>query len=133
MVYVGFGLMGGLLVFLLWRFFNTPSQVYSTTSPNPNSSPQPGNTTSYPYVQEQQPRLDNSNQPWFNNNRSIIDMSVAMDDTLAAVKTAADYFQAFNDIGQDAGELWTSVSSWFDDGDDSGLITISDYDYSAWA
>lgn len=131
-LYVGLGLGVAGIAFIAWRYFNTPSQTFSTTSVNPNSSPAVGNTDGYPFVNSIPARMDNSSQPWFNNNRSILAASPKVDDNLQFLNSVAGYTKAINTLAEDGGALWDSVSSWFDSGDDTGLFSDTEMYDGDW-
>lgn len=125
-IYTGVGLGVALLAYIAYRYIQNPTQTYSTTSVNPGS--QPNYTTdpyqSYPFQANIPPRMDNSNQPWANNNRAAINgvSSPQIDVNLTNAAMLADVLKSGKDIIDSGQSIWNSVSSWFDDGDLGGLM-----------
>lgn len=130
-LYIGLGLGAAGLGYLLYRFMQTPTQAYSTTSLNPNSNPQAGSQTSYPFTPGTPARVDNSNQPWANNNRAAIAQIGAgqIDVNLSNTQMIAGYAKSAADISSSLTSLWEDldVGSWFDSGDSEQFSLDMDY------
>lgn len=132
-LYLGLGLGGAAIAYLAYRYMQTPSQVYSTTSVNPYNNPffTTDPYQSYPFKANIPPRVDNSNQPWANNNREAlakvsapsVDVNLSNTQMISSfAKSAADLTSASKSIWEDLG-----VSDWFDDEDPSGFEDIADF------
>lgn len=130
-LYVGVGLGVAGIGYLLYRFMQTPSQIYSTTSLNPNSNPVPGSQTTYPFTPGITARVDNSNQPWANNNRAAIASMGAgqIDVNLSNAQMIAGYAKSASDISSSLTSLWEDfgVSDWFSSGDSEAFELDMDY------
>lgn len=136
-IYAGLGLGTAALAYLGYKYMQTPSQTYSTTSLNPNSGVQNFTTDpqqSYPFVANTPPRVDNSNQPWANNNRGAIAQVSApqVDVNLSNVNMIANYTKALAGISESASSIWDTfgMQDWFSSGDPGA--TVADVDFSDW-
>ncbi len=129
---VGLGLGGAALAYLAYRYMQTPSQSYSTTSLNPNSNPQYSSELTYPFSAPVPARVDNSNQPWANNNREAIAKvsSPQVNVNLSNVEMTADFLKSATSIGNSLTSIWEDfgVSDWFSSGDDSTFSADMNYD-----
>lgn len=135
-LYIGVAAGVGVLGFVAYKFMNTPSQTYSPTSANPNSNPNftTSNQQAYPFVANVAPRVDNSNQPWANNNRAAI-AGVSMpniDVNLSNANMVAGFLQSANSISDSLTSLWDTfggfdTSSWFSSGDPSSSMDVFDF------
>lgn len=131
-ILIGLGIAG--LGYLAYKFMLNPSQNYTTTSMNPNSNPTYGNQNGYPFQAAIPPRMDNSNQPWANNNRGAI-AQVSMPQTdvnLSNVQMIADYAKSAASIGNSLTSIWEDfgISDWFSSGDADAFM--ADQDYGGW-
>lgn len=117
-LYTGIALGVAALGYMAYRFMQTPSQTYSTTSYNPASNPNTNNGVykTYPLVANIDPRMDNSNQPWFNNNRGIIASGPQYDVNVTNVKMMSDVLKSGSEIIKSGQDIWQNVSAWYDDG-----------------
>lgn len=134
MLYAGLGLGAAAIGYLAYRFMLTPTQAYATSSLNPNSGPTSFTTDpyqSYPFQANTPPRVDNSNQPWANNNRGSIAQvsSPNIDVNLSNVQMIANYAKAGNEIAQGFSGLWDTlgVNEWFSSDDPTGFVDVADY------
>lgn len=141
-VYAGIGLGVAAIGYLAYRLMQQPSQSYSPTSVSPYSDPtfttNPYQT--YPFTANVAPRVDNSNQPWANNNRGVLNGASALgvDVNLTNVNMMADILKSGSTIIDSGQSIWDSVSSWWGSGDadawssdwsgmDTGLTDWSSY------
>lgn len=138
------GLLGAAAAYFFYRYSQTPTQTYQTTSINPYSDPQTFTTSpyqTYPFQANQPPRVDNSNQPWAANNRAAISQvsSPQIDVNLSNVQMIASYAKSANDIATNLTSLWenSGVSNWFNSGDANSFMNVSNYtngqDDSMWS
>lgn len=130
LVYSGIGIGAAALVYFAYKYMHNPSQTYSTTSLNPSSNPNftTSDYQSYPFIANVPPRVDNSNQPWANNNRAAINSvsTPQLDVNISNVKMIAESVKAASDAIDAGQSLWENVSSWYDSGD-------SDWTMSDWS
>lgn len=128
-LYVGLGIGGAAMLYMMYRFMQTPSQSYTTTSPNPYNNPSTGNTSGYPFQAPVTPRMDNSNQPWANNNRTAIN-AVSVPQVNTDLNNVASLLASGVSIGKSLTSIWEDfgVSDWFSSGDADSFM--ADYDYS---
>lgn len=126
-VYTGIGLGVAVIGYFAYKFMQEPSQAYSPTSANPYS--QPNFTTNpyqtYPFVANTPPRVDNSNQPWANNNRAALNgvSTPQMDVNISNTQMLADILKSGRSIIDSGKSIWSDVSSWFDSGDADWTMT----------
>jgi len=127
LVYTGIGLGAAALAYFGYRYMQNPSQTYSTTSANPYSKPNftTDSYQTYPFVPNTPARVDNSNQPWANNNRAAIAgvSSPQIDVNLSNMQMLAESLKAGSDIIDSGKSIWESVSSWYDSGDSDWTMT----------
>lgn len=130
-IYVGLGLGGAALAYLAFKYMQTPSQMYSTTSVNPNSNPVNSAQDTYPFTAGTPARVDNSNQPWANNNRAAIALVSTPNVNLDNLAMGADFLKSAVSIGNSLTSIWDDfgVSDWFTNDDPAGFM--ADQDYSA--
>lgn len=134
-LYIGLGVGAAAIAYMGYRFMQTPSQQYRTTSLNPYSDNQIGNfqvdQVSYPFQANQPPRVDNSNQPWANNNRAAIGSmsNVQMDVNLSNAQMIAQFTKSGAEIAKGLTSIWDDlgVSDWFSSDDPSGFDVVQDY------
>ncbi len=130
-LYVGVGLGVAGIGYLLYRFMQTPTQMYSTTSLNPNSSASNGSQSTYPFTPGVVARVDNSNQPWANNNRGALAQigGGQIDVNLSNAQMIASYTKSAADISSSLTSLWEDfgVSDWFSSGDSEAFELDMDY------
>ena len=130
-LYIGLGLGAAGIGYLLYRFMQTPSQMYSTTSLNPNSNPTNGSQTTYPFTPGITARVDNSNQPWANNGRAAIAQigGGQIDVNLSNTQMIAGYAKSAADISSSLTSMWEDfgVSDWFSSGDSEAFELDMDY------
>lgn len=141
-LYAGLGIGSAALVYLGYKYFQTPSQMYRTTSLNPYSDQQVGtfqtsDQQSYPYQPNQPPRVDNSNQPWANNNRGSIAQASnpQIDVNQSNLNMLANYAKAGAELTKGISSIWNDlgVSDWFNSEDPSGFDVTTDEDSDfAW-
>ena len=141
-LYVGLGVGSAALVYLGYKYFQTPSQNYRTTSLNPNSNQNPATFTvndqqTYPFQANQPPRIDNSNQPWANNNRASIAQASnpSIDVNQSNFAMLANYAKAGAELTKGLTSIWDDlgVSSWFSEDDPAGFdatVDVADWDIS---
>lgn len=122
----------GVLGFIAYRYMMQSPQTYQPATENPFSRGQM--TTSdqqkYPFVANIPPRMDNSNQPWFNNNRvAVIGASAPkMSSELQQFHDLSSFMKSGNDIIESGQSIWNNVSSWWDSGDADS--TLGDWSYT---
>ena len=136
-LYIGLGVGAVALAYLGYKFMLQPTQNYQTTSLNPYSDQSVGNfqtspQQSYPFQPNQPPRVDNSNQPWANNNRGAIAQASnpQFDVNFSNVQMLAGYAKSGAEIAKGLTSIWDDlgVSSWFDSSDPSGFDVDVDPD-----
>lgn len=131
LLYAGIGLGAAALGYFAYRYMQQPTQSYSPTSVSPYSNPY--FTTdpyqSYPFTPNTPPRVDNSNQPWANNNRPAINgvSTPQIDVNLTNAKMMADFLKSGSEIISSGQSIWNEVSSWFNDGDADAFM--EDWDF----
>lgn len=127
LVYTGIGLGAAALAYLGYRMMQNPSQSYMPTSVNPYSNPHftTSDYQSYPFVPNTPPRVDNSNQPWANNNRAAINgvSTPQLDVNITNAQLLAEALKSGSDIIDSGRSIWESVSSWYDDYDADWTMT----------
>lgn len=133
---LGLGILGAGVAYFFYKFMLNPTQNYNTTSINPYSDPSYGNQNGYPFQAAVPPRMDNSNQPWANNNRGAI-AGVSMPQTdvnLSNVQMIADYAKSAATIGQSLTSIWEDfgIGDWFSSGDADMFMADSDYGVDDW-
>jgi len=130
-LYLGLGLGGAAIAYLAYRFMQTPSQTYTTTTMNPYSNPTgvAVNENTYPFQPVVQPRMDNSNQPWAANNRGAISQ-VSAPQINTGLNDIASYVKDISTISQGLTSIWEDfgIGDWFSSGDSD--IFMADDDYS---
>lgn len=134
-LYLGLGLGAAALGYLAYRYMQTPTQNYTTTSLNPNSNSGPFTTSSYqsyPFQANVAPRVDNSNQPWAANNRAAISQvsNPQVDVNFSNLQVIAGASKAAADISSSLTSIWQDldVGSWFKDGNADSFMANVDYD-----
>lgn len=131
-LYIGMGLGAAGIAYLLYKYMQTPSQIYSTTSLNPYSNPNASNETTYPFVASVPARVDNSNQPWAANNRAALAQVSApqVNVNLSNANMIADYASSLDKISTSLTSIWEDfgVADWFNSGDADSFIADMDYD-----
>lgn len=139
LLYAGLGLGAAAIGFVAYKMMQQPSQTYTPTSANPYTNPNfttdPYQT--YPFQANIPPRVDNSNQPWANNNRAALNGAsvLGVDVNLTNAKMFADVLNSGSDIIDSGQSIWNNVSSWFDSGDSeafSGDWTGLDNSLTSW-
>lgn len=127
-VYAGIGLGVAAIGYFLYRYMQTPTQNYATTSLNPNTQAGPFTTDphqSYPFQANVPPRVDNSNQPWAGNNRAAITQvsNPQVDVNLSNVNMIASFAKSANEIATNFSDLYQNlgVADWFNNKDASNL------------
>ena len=128
LVYAGIGLGVAALGYFAYKFMLTPTQAYAPTSYNPNSRVGPFTTSdqqTYPFQANVPPRVDNSNQPWANNNRAAIAQvsNPQVDVNLSNVQMIASFAKSANELTTNLSSLWENagVSDWFNNEDSSSF------------
>lgn len=135
MTMIGLGFGGAVLGYLIYKYYLTPSQIYSTTSLNPNTQAGPfttSGTQTYPFQANVAPRVDNSNQPWANNNRAALAQVSApqLDVNLSNANMIASYTKSLATISSAASSIWEDlgVSDWFSSGDSDAFTADFSFD-----
>jgi len=125
-LYAGLGIGAALIGYVAYRYMGVPTQVIQPTSVNPYTHPGPfttSNQQTYPFQANVPPRVDNSNQPWANNNRAELAKigPASVDVNLSNVQMVASFAKSANELVNSVSSLDKSlnISSWFSSGDAS--------------
>ena len=114
---------GALVAYFFYKKNAIANPPPLTMGSNPQNA-QPSQL--YPWQATQPPRVDNKNQPWYNNDRTF--MSGPSSD-LAGL--AAD-LKASGSIVQSLGDIWGNMSDWFGGNDAKSNLIASPDDYSGF-
>ena len=127
LIYAGIGIGVAALAYFAYKFMHNPSQTYSTTSLNPNSNPTftTNSYQTYPFTANVAPRVDNSNQPWANNNRAAINSvsTPQLDVNMTNASMLASILNSSSSIIDSGQSIWQNVSSWWGSGDADWTMT----------
>lgn len=128
-LYALMGLAGAGVAYLVYRYMQTPTQAYSPTSMSPYSDGDMilnDHAQTYPFRANTPPRVDNSNQPWANNNRAAISQVSApqIDVNLSNAQMIASYAKSAASLTESLTSIWEDfgVGDWFSD-DDAMILT----------
>lgn len=109
-------LLLAVIGWLIFRYLKTPSQVYSPVSLNPYTS-SGGMTTAnhqaYPFVPNSVPRADNSNQPWYKGDRSILTQGGGIDLLGVNINDLAQGLGDLSSILDSGSNIYSQISGWF--------------------